>query len=205
MIPTFFFHLTAAYCVLRNEGVPVQKGDFGELWPGVSEACKVGANPEFAVDTGSAAHGDRAPGAIRVGVKLFRRGKAGAWGCGNCANYSLLGIAVETIGNGDPIGFRLSAVGTPPESLRLPSTPVIASDGVITLHWDDSAFLQGPLDFELAVIPVDPAGNEGPPARVRIRDGRHVAWQEIAGVAILVAVTASWRSWRRRRARRRPF
>ncbi len=27
-LPNFFFHLTAAYCILRHEGVPVQKGDF---------------------------------------------------------------------------------------------------------------------------------------------------------------------------------
>jgi hypothetical protein len=27
-IPTFFFHLTTAYAILRHEGVPLQKGDF---------------------------------------------------------------------------------------------------------------------------------------------------------------------------------
>jgi hypothetical protein len=27
-IPNFFFHLTAAYGILRHEGVPLQKGDF---------------------------------------------------------------------------------------------------------------------------------------------------------------------------------
>ena len=27
-IPSFFFHLTTAYCILRREGVPLEKGDF---------------------------------------------------------------------------------------------------------------------------------------------------------------------------------
>jgi uncharacterized protein len=27
-IPSFFFHLTTAYAILRHEGVPLQKGDF---------------------------------------------------------------------------------------------------------------------------------------------------------------------------------
>jgi hypothetical protein len=27
-IPTFFFHVTLAYAILRHEGVPLQKGDF---------------------------------------------------------------------------------------------------------------------------------------------------------------------------------
>jgi hypothetical protein len=27
-LPNFFFHLTIAYAILRNEGVPLQKVDF---------------------------------------------------------------------------------------------------------------------------------------------------------------------------------
>ena len=27
-VPSFFFHLTAAYAILRHKGVPVTKGDF---------------------------------------------------------------------------------------------------------------------------------------------------------------------------------
>ena len=27
-LPNFFFHLTTAYCILRREGVPLEKGDF---------------------------------------------------------------------------------------------------------------------------------------------------------------------------------
>lgn len=31
-IPSFFFHLTSAYAILRHEGVPLQKGDFLGAW-----------------------------------------------------------------------------------------------------------------------------------------------------------------------------
>ncbi len=31
-IPSFFFHLTSAYAILRHEGVPLQKGDFLGSW-----------------------------------------------------------------------------------------------------------------------------------------------------------------------------
>jgi hypothetical protein len=27
-IPSFFFHFTTAYAILRHQGVPLQKGDF---------------------------------------------------------------------------------------------------------------------------------------------------------------------------------
>ncbi|MFS8069528.1 MAG: DUF1993 family protein [Byssovorax sp.] len=31
-IPSFFFHLTTAYAILRHEGLPLQKGDFLGAW-----------------------------------------------------------------------------------------------------------------------------------------------------------------------------
>ena len=31
-IPSFYFHLTTAYAILRHEGVPLQKGDFLGAW-----------------------------------------------------------------------------------------------------------------------------------------------------------------------------
>jgi hypothetical protein len=116
------------------------------------------------------------PGQIAsIEVSSVNRGNV-VGGGGDCADIGSLTLAVEP-GEDDrtpsgSLGYVVRAVeADAPQELGTGDTPILADDGRLVLFWvDGTALVQEPLDFTLAVAPVDEAGNEGPATEVFLGD-----------------------------------
>jgi hypothetical protein len=175
-----------------------------------ARACKVGSpQPHLSDETRKATDG-QAPRFTSPPTLTVTRGKTPdtGLGCeersgsGDCSDLGTIRIAVPVSDDQTPAeacGFRLTLVrGTLPAGVQFPTTDVRAINGEIFLHWfqDDGS---GPLDFVLAVSPIDAAANEG--ARVELPfssgDGGCSVGGARPGTWLLVLLLAWWFGLRR--------
>jgi hypothetical protein len=121
---------------------------------------------------------------------------------GDCSDAGTIRIAVPVSDDQTPseeCGFRLSlSSGALPTGVRLPTSDVRAVNGEIILHWfqDDGR----PLDFTLAVSPIDAAANEGTPITLPFSSGDggcSVVPGARPGTWLLVLLLAFWCGLRR--------
>lgn len=135
-----------------------------------AEACSPKALTEFQVDP--LVSDETPPGAASAMVTGVERGSW--WGAESlCSHLGSIRIRFDSHAGDDPlaIGYRLElAAGELPSRMDLPPWPIALSrDGSISLHWSDGICEeQEPIAFALRVIPVDRAGNEGPPFKLRV-------------------------------------
>jgi hypothetical protein len=129
-------------------------------------------------------------------------GCGGEKSSGDCSDDGTIRIAVPVSDDQTPAeecGFFLTLVkGTLNEGLELPPTAVRAINGEIFLHLPRDNDLI-PLDFVLAVSPVDAAGNEGEQVQLPISSGGGCSIVPGArpGTWLLVLLLAFWGGLRR--------
>jgi hypothetical protein len=186
--------------------------------PGRLSACSMGNEP-FAIDLEAAAVDREAPGVIGAVEVRVRRGVGETReGCLARSSNSNDDLGSITLSFEPPVddrtawtdfGYRFRVVeGEPPGVEGLPEHPVrghlntqlVEREGEdprvdLYLEWDDgSTDDQEPLAFVLEVIPLDLAGNEGPPTLVVVNDagswgGCAVANRPEAMAAYLILAT----------------
>lgn len=104
------------------------------------------------------------------------RGESGSIVMTSCDDIGFITIRLQQPAHDDrtpssEMGYLLRVVeGNAPEEIMPLDRAVRAGEGILHMHWIDGATNdQEPLDFTIAIVPVDAAGNEGDPVELKIR------------------------------------
>ncbi len=142
-------------------------------------ACSFAGQTPHQLDEAEIVADAAAPGRPDVeGVGITRGRGPRDVGCSqqvsSCDDMGVIELSVSAADDRSPadeLGYRLSlASGELPAGLQLPAGAVRAERGLIVLPWSDGASDdQEAFSFELSLVAVDLAGNEGPPTQVPLR------------------------------------
>lgn len=142
-----------------------------------ARACSFEANVPHTIDLAEIGVDTAGPSAIAEVRAQIIRGRGDDCGAAtSCDDLGRVELVVTPGGDdrtpAESLGYRLVLVdGRLPRGASLPSEPVRLANGRLRIVWIDGASDdQESLSFTLSLIPIDLAGNEGPPTEVRVRD-----------------------------------
>lgn len=158
-----------------------------------AQACKLAVPRPLVLDPQSS--DTTPPSAPTATVGSIRRGKGpetngcsqSASSCDDLGSIDIALTATDDQATLDTMGFQVEVTeGNPPQTMTLPTGPVLATAGHLYLAWVDGATdEQESIAFAVAIRAVDLAGNLSPPTTVKVTS-------ESSGCSVAGGLRSSW-------------